>query len=66
MAGAARDMAHRMFRDAVGRLWEAWEVTLDYLEARAHGGAPRSTATSGWVAFETRGDRRRLTPIAPD
>jgi hypothetical protein len=28
-------LAHRTFRDALGRVWEVWPVTVEYMERRA-------------------------------
>lgn len=76
-------MAHRMFRDSLGREWEVWTVSVSYLERRADisagapGGRERRRRASfrqrlsapwsgGWLAFETRGEKRRLAPFPAD
>jgi hypothetical protein len=49
-------VAYREFNDANGVQWEVWEVS------------PTSSVASpnlngGWLAFQTRTERRRLAPV---
>lgn len=48
-------MAHRIFRDAQGREWEAWDVVPTKWVG--------ATLEGGWVAFQSGEDKRRLTPV---
>jgi hypothetical protein len=50
-------MSHRVFVDSIGRHWEVWDVI-----PQARGGLSERWA-GGWLAFETRGERRRLAPV---
>ena len=75
-------MPLRTFRDSVGRTWQVWAISPAQLERRqGSAGSPlaqeRRTKpslrvrvgpewASGWLAFETAGDKRRLTPYPPD
>lgn len=76
-------MAHRQFKDAHGRTWDAWSVIPERAERRSANSEPdfdieeerRSREdpefrvplgerwTRGWIAFETKGEKRRLAPI---
>ena len=71
-------MAHREFRDREGRTWEVWDVHPSMAERRDNENAPAVTVErrrvsqpraplprelrEGWLAFESRFERRRLTP----
>jgi hypothetical protein len=47
-------MAHRVLTDARGDIWDVWEVQ------------PSSEASvwkEGWLAFQSRTDKRRITPV---
>lgn len=77
----ATSVAHRQFTDSIGRTWDAWEVTPEFAERRTTPPAPwlgverRQRAefrvplgkqwSKGWLAFETRGEKRRLAPVPP-
>lgn len=74
-------MALREFRDQLGREWRVWEVIPQLAERRRHSVSPpdgeerrvipgaRSPVNTGfergWLAFETKGERRRLAPVPP-
>ena len=49
-------MAYREFNDANGVEWEVWEVLPTSSVA-----AP--DLNGGWLAFQTRTERRRLAPV---
>ena len=70
-------MPTRSFRDASGREWQVWMVMPTTTERRATDAAPadhdRRTQQKqrislpgplkhGWLAFQTRGEKRRLAP----
>lgn len=71
-------MAHRTFRDSLGRTWDVWEVYPTFADRRVTPPGqpvamerrtrtePRASVRSewrhGWLAFETRSERRRLAP----
>ena len=71
-------MAHRTFKDRHGRTWEVWEVQPTMAERRAarqeasvaferrKHSEPRASLPDdlrrGWLAFESRNERRRLAP----
>ena len=71
-------MAHRTFRDRDGRTWNVWDVyptmaerratppTGDVVIERRNHSEPRAPLPpelrDGWLAFESNGERRRLTP----
>jgi hypothetical protein len=71
-------MAHRVFTDSAGRTWDVWTVTPSRAERRLNPdpeweGSERRRTTeyrillggewvSGWLAFETAGEKRRLAP----
>lgn len=72
-------MAHRTFRDELGREWDVWEVVPTAVERRL-AKSPRAVATErrkvqetrvvvpdalekGWLAFQSGKERRRLSPI---
>ena len=78
-------MAHRTFRDSLGRTWEVWDVRPGKPERRDLSkpaippdliGDRRTQAeyrvalgqelADGWLAFQTAGEKRRLTPIPAD
>ena len=75
-------MAHRRFCDSQGKTWEAWAVSPAFLERRREPNDEPPTADRrkklsfrqrvspqwalGWLAFETRGDKRRLAPFPAD
>jgi hypothetical protein len=48
-------MAHRTFTDADGRAWEVWDVVPSKWVG--------PTLDGGWLAFQSGGDRRRLSPL---
>lgn len=48
-------MAHRTFRDANGREWEAWDVVPTKWVG--------PTLEGGWLAFQSGAERRRLAPL---
>jgi hypothetical protein len=54
-------MALRDFRDEVGREWQVWEV-MTTGEDRKTAGFPLSIPER-WLAFQSRNDRRRLSPV---
>lgn len=72
-------MPHRRFRDTLLRQWEVWAVQPSKVERRAadvpvahdRRRSPEFRVTlgeamaSGWLCFETKGEKRRLAPI-PD
>ena len=75
-------MAHRTFRDRDGRTWDVWHVQPTMAERRStppesHVGMERRKHSEpraplppelmdGWLAFESRSERRRLTPPPPN
>jgi hypothetical protein len=75
-------MAHRVFVDSTGRKWDVWTVTPSRAERRRIPNEPwtgderRHTGeyrillngqwASGWLAFETPGEKRRLAPYPND
>lgn len=75
-------MTHRAFRDHNGRSWDVWEVHPTLVERRdARRGdriaverrkrsEPRASLPvalrHGWLAFESKSERRRLAPIPAD
>lgn len=52
-------MPIRDFTDAGGVRWQAWATT-------PMRGDVRPQFASGWLAFESEAERRRLTPIPPE
>jgi hypothetical protein len=48
-------MAHRTFKDADGRDWEAWDVVPSKWVG--------PTLDGGWLAFQSGDDKRRLNPL---
>lgn len=76
-------MAHREFKDSVGRNWNVWSVIPERAERRRTAAGTERAAerrqrqskefrvplgeqwSKGWLAFETKGEKRRLAPI-PD
>ena len=75
-------MAMRTFCDSLGRTWEVWSISPAQFERRADsvvsspGVEPNTRPpwrvsvgaewNAGWLAFETSGDKRRLTPYPPN
>ena len=75
-------MAHRTFTDRDGQTWDVWDVYPTLAERRATPPAgdvvierrkhsePRAALPpelrDGWLAFESNGERRRLTPAPSD
>jgi len=71
-------MAHRVFQDSSGRLWEAWAVKPSRIERRSDVPGPppaveRRQRTeprmkvaaqwrNGWLAFQNAAEKRRLAP----
>lgn len=57
----------REFFDDLGRRWRVWDVkpTLHSRPSRALARVMQQVP-SGWLAFETDGERRRLAPIPPE
>ena len=69
-------MAHRAFKDRLGREWEVWEVYPSTTERRVTADAvaverrqrsePRASLPDalrhGWLAFESKRERRRFGP----
>ena len=67
---------HRQFQDEQGRTWQVWEVIPTFAERRIlqkvvavdrrSTNKPRASLPiemrEGWLAFETKGERRRLAP----
>ena len=67
---------HRQFTDGEGRSWDVWEVIPQHAERReAHTDVPLERRLDnkpraslpvemrdGWLAFESRHERRRLAP----
>ncbi len=72
-------MAHRVFQDLNGRIWQAWSVAPAEPERPADDDPPdaeprrRRTIrvelgpqwSNGWLTFETPGEKRRLAPYPP-
>jgi hypothetical protein len=58
-------MAYREFTDDEGILWRAWDVTSARLGEVATPNAFVAVLRGGWVVFESRSEKRRLSPI-PD
>jgi hypothetical protein len=67
-------VAHRQITDDTGRDWLVWEVKPQSVARRgkvqnAEGSEPRAYVaphlTEGWLAFETKREKRRLAP-APE
>jgi hypothetical protein len=73
-------VAHRVFTDRNGRVWEVWDVAPTLAERR--GGEPRPVSVErrrkpgnrpplpdglrqGWLAFESAMERRRVAPVPP-
>jgi hypothetical protein len=55
---------HRLFDDARGVRWDVWAV---YPEARpSQLAALPATFQTGWLVFESAGEKRRLSPIPSD
>lgn len=52
-------MAYREFTDGDGQAWRAWDT---YPQNRGIVTAPYA---EGWLCFESRGGKRRLSPIPP-
>lgn len=79
---AGQQMAQRTFRDGNGRTWDIWDVRPAMTERRTGRGGPSGTPErrqrdhsraplpedlrQGWLAFESRGERCRYTPIPSD
>jgi hypothetical protein len=62
-------MAHREFTDDTGREWEAWEVrstTASDRREAIHRVALAPQLQSGWLAFRSGLERRRIVPIPSD
>ena len=71
-------MPHRTFSDASGRVWDVWSVVPNVYSQRAADADAAPTEfpraheaftdprwANGWLAFQTSGEKRRLSPI-PD
>lgn len=68
-------MAHRVFQDLNGRIWQAWAVAPAEPEPSTTGaeaGQRRRIRVelgpqwaNGWLTFETPGEKRRLAPYPP-
>jgi hypothetical protein len=69
-------MAHRQFQDETGQRWEAWDVHPSTVEVRLKVEAASTSGTtrhatfplppelrSGWLAFQSGDESRRLAPI---
>lgn len=71
-------MAHRKLKDTAGREWDVWEVNPASIDRRmrdlTHEDDRRFVDTGfvgrvsdrlrhGWLAFQTKSEKRRLTPI---
>jgi hypothetical protein len=57
-------MAVREFIDSKGRAWRAWDVVPDDLNTRIKNESYLATLNyTGWITFETEGEKRRLYPI---
>ncbi|MFL5607647.1 MAG: hypothetical protein ACJ8AD_14450 [Gemmatimonadaceae bacterium] len=54
---------HRRFQDAAGVVWEARAIHPSATSRRVRLPEPYE---SGWLAFESPGEKRRLSPIPPD
>jgi hypothetical protein len=62
--GAQTAPTHRLFDDASGVRWDVWAV---YPEGRpAQLSALPTTFQTGWLVFESTGEKRRLSPIPSD
>src|SRR5438045_3358959 len=75
-------MAHRIFTDSAGRRWDVWTVTPSRAERRRNTETPWTGRerrrvdeyrillggewVTGWLAFETVGEKRRLAPYPSD
>ena len=65
-------MAHRVFQDLNGRIWQAWSVApadLDLRPTNVEAGVRKRMRVdlgpqwaNGWLTFETPGEKRRLAP----
>lgn len=55
-------MAHREFVDGAQVHWQVWDV---HPSGGARGARVPASYVSGWLAFESESERRRLVPI-PD
>ena len=74
-------MAHRVFQDLNGRIWQAWSVAPVEPEPRRPDVADPANGepgqrrplrvdlgpqwANGWLTFETPGEKRRLAPYPP-
>lgn len=73
-------MAHRVFQDLNGRIWQAWSVAPVEPELPVSDAADPTAAeprrrplrvdlgpqwSNGWLTFETPGEKRRLAPYPP-
>jgi hypothetical protein len=70
-------MAHRSFKDRKGRHWDVWNVIPTKVERRQQdepvdddrrsASEPRvrlgRSMATGWLCFETHGEKRRLAPF---
>ena len=61
-------MAYREFTDAGGRKWQAWDVrpSAASLSSTSRAPALANSLQSGWIAFRSDTDRRRLAPPIPN
>jgi hypothetical protein len=63
-AAAQSAVTHRLFDDVRGVRWDVWAV---YPEVRASQlSALPGTFQTGWLVFESTGEKRRLSPIPSD
>ena len=60
---AQEQPAHRTFTDSDGRHWAVWSVHPEERSSRRS--QLRGSYSSGWLAFESTEEKRRLSPI-PD
>jgi hypothetical protein len=64
VAGQPAMSTHRLFEDTQGVTWDVWAV---YPEGRqSQVSALPGTFQSGWLVFESAGEKRRLSPIPSD
>jgi hypothetical protein len=65
-------VAHRRFQDSDGRFWDLWEIAAGGIRNagssydRRHSSRDSDESdplATGWLCFESRGERRRFAPI---
>jgi hypothetical protein len=58
-------MAHRVIRDPSGVQWDVWDVRPEVVSRHVRSRL-RDLPDGGWLAFESVGERRQLSPIPAD